>query len=122
MVSAQCVGKRIAFDIKFGVRPFLQQLRQSRNIARAYVALVRARVHRQTIRAGFQAGAAVGDQIGKIALAGVANQGDLVEVDRSEEHTSELQSRGHLVCRLLLEKKKKTKREKNQRSNTVINR
>src|SRR5690625_116094 len=31
------------------------------------------------------------------------------EVDgRSEEHTSELQSRGHLVCRLLLEKKKIT--------------
>src|SRR2546422_1895809 len=29
---------------------------------------------------------------------------------RSEEHTSELQSRLHLVCRLLLEKKKKTKR------------
>src|SRR5437870_7027171 len=30
-----------------------------------------------------------------------------VIVLRSEEHTSELQSRGHLVCRLLLEKKKK---------------
>src|SRR5256884_6975923 len=30
-----------------------------------------------------------------------------VEVTRSEEHTSELQSRLHLVCRLLLEKKKK---------------
>src|SRR2546422_6881892 len=29
---------------------------------------------------------------------------------RSEEHTSELQSRLHLVCRLLLEKKKKNKR------------
>src|SRR2546422_8552778 len=29
---------------------------------------------------------------------------------RSEEHTSELQSRLHLVCRLLLEKKKKTTR------------
>src|SRR5207253_8597832 len=28
---------------------------------------------------------------------------------RSEEHTSELQSRGHLVCRLLLEKKNKLK-------------
>src|SRR5207253_1543493 len=28
---------------------------------------------------------------------------------RSEEHTSELQSRGHLVCRLLLEKKKRTR-------------
>src|SRR5438045_6105952 len=32
---------------------------------------------------------------------------------RSEEHTSELQSLRHLVCRLLLEKKKKTK-DKNQ--------
>src|SRR5690554_7147341 len=31
---------------------------------------------------------------------------------RSEEHTSELQSRPHLVCRLLLEKKKKTKQER----------
>src|SRR5439155_17139249 len=30
---------------------------------------------------------------------------------RSEEHTSELQSRGHLVCRLLLEKKKKKKKK-----------
>src|SRR5687768_18068878 len=30
--------------------------------------------------------------------------------DRSEEHTSELQSRLHLVCRLLLEKKKEKKR------------
>src|SRR2546422_1333882 len=30
----------------------------------------------------------------------------MAEVERSEEHTSELQSRLHLVCRLLLEKKK----------------
>src|SRR5439155_4953143 len=30
----------------------------------------------------------------------------VVVPERSEEHTSELQSRGHLVCRLLLEKKK----------------
>src|SRR5690625_5728647 len=30
----------------------------------------------------------------------------LLQSHRSEEHTSELQSRGHLVCRLLLEKKK----------------
>src|SRR5258708_10960777 len=30
---------------------------------------------------------------------------------RSEEHTSELQSPDHLVCRLLLEKKKKTKKK-----------
>src|SRR5690625_6139420 len=32
--------------------------------------------------------------------------GRALVVSRSEEHTSELQSRGHLVCRLLLEKKK----------------
>src|SRR5690554_7070364 len=32
--------------------------------------------------------------------------GDLAATVRSEEHTSELQSRPHLVCRLLLEKKK----------------
>src|SRR2546429_6333496 len=40
----------------------------------------------------------------------VANYGNQVQnrrIMRSEEHTSELQSRLHLVCRLLLEKKKK---------------
>src|SRR5690349_22718079 len=40
---------------------------------------------------------------------------------RSEEHTSELQSRRDLVCRLLLEKKKKEKKHNNydnQRSNS----
>src|SRR5690625_3875857 len=35
-------------------------------------------------------------------------------MERSEEHTSELQSRGHLVCRLLLEKKKTKTREAEQ--------
>src|SRR5690625_6448998 len=37
----------------------------------------------------------------------VYDQAPDAETLRSEEHTSELQSRGHLVCRLLLEKKKK---------------
>src|SRR3712207_7342532 len=37
---------------------------------------------------------------------------------RSEEHTSELQSRQYLVCRLLLEKKKKKRREQ---STTLVN-
>src|SRR2546422_5358537 len=36
---------------------------------------------------------------------------DVLRGDRSEEHTSELQSRLHLVCRLLLEKKKKHRHE-----------
>src|SRR2546422_5557037 len=35
--------------------------------------------------------------------------------DRSEEHTSELQSRLHLVCRLLLEKKKTSARQSSRR-------
>src|SRR2546430_13201492 len=43
------------------------------------------------------------------ALSG--NRGELCDVvERSEEHTSELQSQSNLVCRLLLEKKKNTKR------------
>src|SRR5688572_32593830 len=40
-------------------------------------------------------------------------------VERSEEHTSELQSQSNLVCRLLLEKKKKKKKKtKNRRKKT----
>src|SRR5271163_5063476 len=38
---------------------------------------------------------------------------------RSEEHTSELQSRSDLVCRLLLEKKKKTKKSTNTITTTI---
>src|SRR5205809_2283672 len=44
--------------------------------------------------------------------AGMATIETILRTDfRSEEHTSELQSRLHLVCRLLLEKKKKNKEE-----------
>src|SRR3989442_5951576 len=46
--------------------------------------------------------------------ADVAVQGERI-VDRSEEHTSELQSRPHLVCRLLLEKKKNMTQRSTQR-------
>src|SRR5690625_6816311 len=42
--------------------------------------------------------------IGKVTRE-IFLQGELQPLPRSEEHTSELQSRGHLVCRLLLEKK-----------------
>src|SRR2546430_10103251 len=41
---------------------------------------------------------------------GVANLPNGVTPDRSEEHTSELQSQSNLVCRLLLEKKKVVER------------
>src|SRR3989442_11466942 len=49
-----------------------------------------------------------------IVVAGTPSPGtqgfDDLTRSRSEEHTSELQSRPHLVCRLLLEKKKNPKR------------
>src|SRR6266853_4508776 len=51
----------------------------------------------------------------------------LRELERSEEHTSELQSQSNLVCRLLLEKKKKKckarqiSKKKNIKSNKIIN-
>ena len=43
---------------------------------------------------------------GRIALMKGVNEGRIEMTERSEEHTSELQSRRNLVCRLLLEKKK----------------
>src|SRR2546422_6258470 len=45
------------------------------------------------------------------ALEAIGTIFDWLKRLRSEEHTSELQSRLHLVCRLLLEKKKKTKKK-----------
>src|SRR2546422_1493616 len=51
------------------------------------------------------AGACAGPRAPSRARRGAA--ADLARAPRSEEHTSELQSRLHLVCRLLLEKKKK---------------
>src|SRR5207344_3537932 len=43
----------------------------------------------------------------KAAATGICSSSSSNATSRSEEHTSELQSRPHLVCRLLLEKKKK---------------
>src|SRR5690625_2004591 len=40
-----------------------------------------------------------------VVILGAGTVGRFAAKTRSEEHTSELQSRGHLVCRLLLEKK-----------------
>src|SRR3712207_9497013 len=55
-----------------------------------------------------------GEPVGLVVLSGYRRRHRAVELslligetDRSEEHTSELQSRQYLVCRLLLEKKKK---------------
>src|SRR3712207_9003481 len=57
------------------------------------------------------------DDVGLLPAQRLDGDGDAVRAPfrrgpaRSEEHTSELQSRQYLVCRLLLEKKKKNKRQ-----------
>src|SRR5690625_6687579 len=52
--------------------------------------------------------------------AGIRSRGTTrcTPLERSEEHTSELQSRGHLVCRLLLEKKADQRYRRNGRGHT----
>src|SRR5690348_17948389 len=60
-------------------------------------------------------GHAAADEVVGVMHVGVELR---VEAPRSEEHTSELQSPVHLVCRLLLEKKKKTKKRDTQKVET----
>src|SRR5438105_8903257 len=57
-------------------------------------------------------GMAVGGLLCDVVAADHAARASAVFHQRSEEHTSELQSRVDLVCRLLLEKKKKKKKPK----------
>src|SRR3712207_7356604 len=57
------------------------------------------------------------DAIEACTLAGIPI--DFVDWRRSEEHTSELQSRQYLVCRLLLEKKKNTYRWNTQKRHKI---
>src|SRR2546422_4396946 len=80
---------------------FLMIRRPPRSTLFPYTTLFRSLANRESYRAS-AAGAAEGRVIVGLGI-------DIAEVDRvrSEEHTSELQSRLHLVCRLLLEKKKK---------------
>src|SRR5258707_7885807 len=68
-----------------------------------YTTLFRS-VPRHRIKAGFDYSITDAVKVGGDALF-VSSQ--YFVGDRSEEHTSELQSRQYLVCRLLLEKKKK---------------
>src|SRR3712207_7803886 len=77
-----------------------------------YTTLFRSEAGQQ---AGTQEGASAGSEhaihVGPDAcgLDGVSTDVPARAAARSEEHTSELQSRQYLVCRLLLEKKKKNK-------------
>src|SRR5690606_41564324 len=67
---------------------------------------------RGALRAGrgrHRAGWGAGGAAGRVRARPAARARRLARAGRSEEHTSELQSRENLVCRLLLEKKKKNK-------------
>src|SRR5438034_5780772 len=62
------------------------------------------------------------EQSGAVSVAQTASDDRLsceTSTDRSEEHTSELQSHSDLVCRLLLEKKKKKKTKKNRNTRLI---
>src|SRR3712207_7952649 len=80
-----------------------------------YTTLFRSPVHASTAhhgtttprtRSGRRAGSRAARRRGAAGDAAASIQGCKGEARRSEEHTSELQSRQYLVCRLLLEKKK----------------
>src|SRR2546426_4817580 len=70
-----------------------------------YTTLFRSDVAKQTAIEFVRA--RTSDRIGLVAFAGQALTQVPITTRRSEEHTSELQSPCNLVCRLLLEKKKK---------------
>ena len=70
------------------------------------------RVDRHGQLAGFDRGQVLGAVLRRRRAAGEG------EAERSEEHTSELQSPMYLVCRLLLEKKKTKKNNKNKLQTT----
>src|SRR5439155_20186719 len=88
---------------------FLMIRRPPRSTLFPYTTLFRSRGGRVGARPGAVEGESRIPQPGQALREGHAprRRGRVLPVARSEEHTSELQSRGHLVCRLLLEKKKK---------------
>src|SRR6266511_5707761 len=90
----------IRFSLLFFYFFFLMIRRPPRSTLFPYTTLFRPRRDRSAAgqRGGDQRGAAL-----RLRRGGRQLRGPL----RSEEHTSELQSRENLVCRLLLEKKKK---------------
>src|SRR2546422_6008351 len=88
-------------------------LTQQRGPARHVLGLEREAAERVAVErvepGGYQ------QQVGRPPLQGGVHRSEEIARVRSEEHTSELQSRLHLVCRLLLEKKKKKNKTENSK-------
>src|SRR2546429_5549446 len=95
---------------------FLMIRRPPRSTLFPYTTLFRS--DRTAIRrVEWMRGGKEGPNLGWSVKVGHLPAGFRTGVERSEEHTSELQSRLHLVCRLLLEKKK----EDNEGRHDVVN-
>src|SRR5258707_2721507 len=93
---------------------FLMIRRPPRSTLFPYTTLFRSPVRQKETRTPICAVFSLAGGVGKTSL--------VATVGRSEEHTSELQSRQYLVCRLLLEKKKKTVKEMATHDSTHIRR
>src|SRR2546429_4631236 len=93
----RCLGKHVFLSFFF-----LMIRRPPRSTLFPYTTLFRS-LHRRSLPAGETSGARR-----RLARQPQRCGGAAGLLPRSEEHTSELQSRLHLVCRLLLEKKNKT--------------
>src|SRR3712207_8233550 len=76
------------------------ELRRARRREHPHLVILRSRPHRKQVHIGRK-------HRGREVLErrDIVEDDDAAAVRRSEEHTSELQSRQYLVCRLLLEKK-----------------
>src|SRR5690554_7403053 len=91
--------------------PYTTLFRSEWNLQRT-ISKINYRIHTDAIKENLIPKEITRQQAGFV----YANEADLLNVAlfgrsaRSEEHTSELQSRPHLVCRLLLEKKKHKQR------------
>src|SRR5437870_8272989 len=110
--SLEEIGRRFGLSSLATVHKHLTNLQEKGFIKRAWnrsrsVEMVPTRTGGRAVELPLLGYVAAGLPIEAIASSEtIAVPEDLVGKRRSEEHTSELQSRGHLVCRLLLEKKK----------------
>src|SRR3712207_7960652 len=89
---------------------FLMIRRPPRSTLFPYTTLFRSRLHLDLVSPDQPAAVERAGALGATRLGDFEEYGTrwttLADPERSEEHTSELQSRQYLVCRLLLEKKK----------------
>src|SRR3989442_3450424 len=95
---------------------FLMIRRPPRSTLFPYTTLFRSETVKQTGKAAVQEDVwrqgPVEERLSHALVKGIVEYIEADVEERSEEHTSELQSRPHLVCRLLLEKKKKNSHDR----------